>query len=83
MVEVGECSNGVGTQEVVVAKIFVACRSRVKLYIQMTCQSTCLIHDCLIGDNQLYHRQTIEYGNGEEVPLKKKYQESHKKSITW
>ena len=71
MVEVGERSNGVGTQEVVVAKIFVACRSRVKLYIQMTCQSTCLIHDCLIGDNQLYHRQTIEYGDGEQVPLEK------------
>ena len=72
MVEVGECSKGVVTQEVVVAKIFVACRSRVKLYIQITCKSTCLIHDCLISDNQLYHGQTIEYGDGEQVPLKKK-----------
>ena len=36
MVEVGECSNGVGTQEVVVAKIFVACRSRVTFYTNDT-----------------------------------------------
>ena len=33
--------------------------------------STCLIQDCLIGDDQLDHRQTIEYSNGEEVPLKR------------